>query len=314
MDMKTLLNKRRLTAICSILGLLILAMGTISCSKKAGANSKKGIVVTYSVLGSVVQELVGDTIPVTISIPNGLDVHEWEPSAKDIEALSNARVIVKNGLNLEEGMEGALASAEKAGVPVFVASDYIEIRHVGKGEGLPSGDPDQAEGAEDPHLWTNPENMKAITCALSDYLKMNFKIDRSAQAQKMAAEFDAEDAEIQAQVQTLPKEKRLLVTGHESMGYFAQHYGFKLVGAIVPGLSTQAESSASELSSLSKTIKQTGAKVIFTEIGTPAQVAKTLATESGCRTVELSTHNLVGDNTYASFIKGLSSTILDNLK
>jgi zinc/manganese transport system substrate-binding protein len=262
----------------------------------------------------VVQELVGDTIPVTVSIPNGLDLHEWEPSAKDIEALTNARLIVKNGLNLEEGMEGALASAEKAGVPVFVASDCIEIRHVGNGEGLPSGDPDQAEGAEDPHLWTNPENIKAITLALADYLKKNLKIDRSAQAQKMAAEFDALDAEIKGQVQALPESKRLLVTGHESMGYFAQHYGFKLVGAIVPGLSTQAESTASELSALSKTIKQTGAKVIFTEVGTPAQVAKTLATESNCKTVELSTHNLVGDNTYASFIKGLSSTILDNLK
>jgi len=61
-------------------------------------------------------------------------------------------LIVENGLGLEGGMEKTLEQARAAGVKFFTASDYIIVRHVGQGEGLPSGDPDQAVGAEDPHL------------------------------------------------------------------------------------------------------------------------------------------------------------------
>ncbi len=112
-------------------------------------SSQKTIVVTYSILGSVVKDLVGDKANVIVSMPNGQDPHEWEPSAKDIETLTKADLIIQNGLGLEGGMEKALAQAKEAGVKFFTASDHITVRHVGTGEGIPSGDPDQAVGAED---------------------------------------------------------------------------------------------------------------------------------------------------------------------
>ncbi|HTX73509.1 MAG TPA: metal ABC transporter substrate-binding protein, partial [Rectinemataceae bacterium] len=108
--------------------------------------------VTYAILGSVVGELAGADFRVTSLIPNGLDVHEWEPSAKDIETLDSADLVVENGLGLEGGMEKALAQARAVGRRFFTASDHITVRHVGEGEGIPSGDPDQAVGAADPHL------------------------------------------------------------------------------------------------------------------------------------------------------------------
>ena len=120
--------------ICLFLGLLI------SCQAQPVANDgKKSIVVTYSVLGSLVKDLVGNQANVTVSIPNGLDPHDWEPSAKDIVAINKADLVVQNGLGLEGGMEKALGTAADNGVKFFTASDHISVRHVGQGEGIPSG-------------------------------------------------------------------------------------------------------------------------------------------------------------------------------
>ncbi len=112
------------------------------------------------------KELAGDPANVVVLMPNGADPHEWEPSAKDIETLNQADLIVQNGLELEGGMQKTLEEAKGRGVKFFTASDHITIRKVGAGEGIPSGDPDQAIGAEDPHLWTDPLIMKDVVAAL----------------------------------------------------------------------------------------------------------------------------------------------------
>jgi zinc/manganese transport system substrate-binding protein len=295
------------------LAALALALSFAACSRQSAAKAKKSIVVTYSILGSVVQDLVGDSCTVTVSIPNGMDLHEWEPSAKDIEALTKADLIVQNGLGLEEGMEGALEQARKAGVRIFTASDCITPRIVGQGEGIPSDDPDQQVGAKDPHLWTDPLAMKAIVLGLSQAIKTDLGIKLGDRAETIIKELDGLDADIRAKVDTLPADKRALVTGHESMGYFAQQYGFKLVGAIVPSLSTQAEVSASELANLKKKMIQNKADVIFTEIGTPAAVVKTLASELKVKAVPLATHSLGEDGKYSSYLRLLADTVIDNL-
>jgi zinc/manganese transport system substrate-binding protein len=283
-------------------------MPLVSCSK-AAASGKKTIVVTYSILGSAVKDLVGDSFDVVVSIPNGIDPHEWEPSAKDIEAIDKAALVVENGLGLEEGMARALDEARRSGVRFFTASDHVVVRTVRKGEGIPSGDPDQAVGAEDPHLWTDPETMQAIVDALADELKSDFRIDLSRRQADLDKRFVDLDAEIAASVERIPQAARVLVTGHESMGYFAERYGFKLVGAVVPGLSSQAESSASELAGLGKLIAENHVSVIFTELSENAKVAEALAKESKATCVPLVTHALPKDGDYFAFARGLAGTI-----
>ncbi len=149
---------------------IVILLTIIGCQPVNNTDNtgKKSIVVTYSILGSVVKDLVGDKANVTVSIPNGQDPHDWEPSAKDIETINKADLVVQNGLGLEGGMEKTLGTAENNGVKFFTASDHITIRHVGQGEGIPSGDPDQAIGAADPHLWMDPLAMKSVVSALAD--------------------------------------------------------------------------------------------------------------------------------------------------
>jgi zinc/manganese transport system substrate-binding protein len=305
--------KKYFGMILCLIGIVFL-MGCGGKEKAETQPKKPSIVVTYSVLGSVVKELVGDQFDVRVIIPNGLDVHEWEPSAKDVESIMHASFIVENGLNLESGLSKTLAQARTSGVKIFTASKYIQVRHVGEGEGIPSDDPDQQIGAEDPHLWLNPLAVKTIAEELAKVISKEFKVDLSARSAALSQKLTTLDSSIRAQVVGLPVENRKLVTGHESLGYFAEAYHFKLVGAIIPSITTQAEVSASELAALKSLIAANKVKVVFTEIGTPAKVAEALAKEANVKAVAIHTHLLPEDGSYFTMMNHLSTTITESLK
>jgi zinc/manganese transport system substrate-binding protein len=286
-----------------------------SCQSATQTNAgKKSIVVTYSILGSVVKDLVGDKADVTVSMPNGQDPHEWKPSAKDIEMINKADLIVQNGLDLEEGMQKALESAESKGVKIFTASDHITVRYVGQGEGIPSGDPDQAVGASDPHLWMDPLAMKSVVIALANELKQDFNLNVDIRASELENRLDTLNTQLAEIISTIPQSDRKLVTGHESMGYFAQRYGFKLVGVIIPSITTQAGVSAADLAELKKSIQEYQVKTIFSELGTSPAVANTIGKETGAKVVELTTHSLPSDGSYFTFMTDLAKVITNALK
>jgi len=293
---------------------LIIALLLTGCkSTSAGQSDKKTIVVTYSILGALVKELVGNQANVVVLIPNGQDPHEWEPSAKDIETLMKADLIVRNGLGLEGGLEKTLSQAKAAGVKTFTATDHITIRKVGRGEGVPGGGADQTVGAPDPHIWTDPLTMKQVSAALADHLNTDLSLDVSSKAKDQQARLDGLNKEITKMVDALPADNRKLVTGHESLGYFAQRYGFKLIGAIIPSLNSQAEVSAADMAALKSAIQENQVKAIFSEIGTPSSITDAIGAETGVKVVDLPTHLLPADGSYYTFMHDLAQTIVQNL-
>jgi zinc/manganese transport system substrate-binding protein len=301
--------------ICIGLTLLVMVCpAACQLNPQSADHSKKSIVVTYSILGSIVKDLVGDSANVIILMPNGADPHEWEPSAKDIEILNKADLIVQNGLGLEGGMQKALNEARRNGIRTFIASEHITIRKVGEGEGIPTGDPDQAVGAEDPHLWTDPLTVKSVVAALGEQLKSDVGVDVDNRSSDLQARLDSLNKELSSMIAELPQINRKLVTGHESMGYFAQRYGFKLVGAIIPSITTQAEVSAYDLAALKKLIQENNVKAIFTELGTSPTVAKAIGAETGVKVIELTTHSLPADGSYFTFERDMVRVIVDGLK
>jgi zinc/manganese transport system substrate-binding protein len=304
-----------LKILCLLLSIVAAVLLLAGCQPvKTRSAARPTIVVTYSVLGSLVKEMVGDKAEVIVSIPDGQDPHEWQPSAKDIENINNASLIVCNGLGLESGITRTIAAVHQKGMPVFTASEYITIRHVGKGEGIPSDDPDQSVGAEDPHLWTDPVSMQKVVTALGPRLKTVLNLDVEPEAQKVQTELGNLDQEIKQILSPLPEPDRKLVTGHESLGYFAERYNFKLIGAIVPSISTQAEVSASDLANLKILIEQNQVKAIFTELGTSPAAAETIGKETGVKVIELNTHKLPPDGQYSTFMNILAQDIADGLK
>ncbi len=299
-----------------IVGVLVgVAVLTAACgSPGAPPEGRPTIVVTYSVLGAVVEDLVGDAATIQVLMPNGADPHEWQPSAKDIETLTRADLLVENGLGLEGGMASAFAQAEAAGVKRFIAADHVTVRHVGAGEGADPSDPDQAPGAPDPHLWMDPLTIRDAMDALALQLESDLGIDVGTRAADLDARLATLNDEVAAILAAVPEADRTLVTGHESLGYFAARYGFRLIGAIVPSLSSAAEPSAADLAAIVGAIRAARVPALFTELGTPPQVSRAVGAETGAKVVEVMTAALPEDGSYDTFLKNLATIVADNLR
>lgn len=282
----------------------LFALSACSSSDSTTAADSEGptVVVTYSVLGSIVEQLVGDAATVTTLIPDGQDPHEFEPSAKDIESLNNASIVVSNGLDFEEGLEETLENAKTAGVSVFMAGDHITVREL--------SDEGHDHGASDPHLWLSPAAMLEMLPELSKAVGAAIGADLSAQLETLVAALTALDTEIQEIIGGIKCE---LVSGHDEMGYFADRYGCEIIGAVIPSLSTTSEASAGELADLKAEVEAHGVPAIFTGLGTSPAVAEQLATELGVKAVTLSTHFLDGAANYQEFMLRMTNQIAEAL-
>lgn len=291
---------KMLFAICPAL-FAVSACSSNSTTPKAKSELPT-VVVTYSVLGSIVEQLVGDTATVTTLIPDGQDPHEFEPSAKDIESLNNANIVVSNGLDFEEGLEETLENAKTAGVNVFMVGDYITVRELSEEE--------HDHGTFDPHLWLSPAAMLEMLPVLSEAIGTAIGTDLSVQLETLSAELTALDAEIQEIIGGVKCE---LVSGHDEMGYFADRYGCEVIGAVIPSLSTTSEASAGELADLKAEVEIHDVPAIFTGLGTSPAVAEQLASELGVKAVTLSTHFLDGAATYQEFMLRMTNQIAEAL-
>ena len=300
--------------------LFALSACSSSGTTTAADSDQPTVVVTYSVLGSIVEQLVGDAATVTTLIPDGQDPHEFEPSAKDIESLNNASIVVSNGLDFEEGLEETLESAKTAGVNIFMAGDHITVRE------LSDEDDDHADeattdttvvkeeehdhGASDPHLWLSPAAMLEMLPELSKAVGAAIGADLSVQLETLVAELTALDSEIQEIIGGIKCE---LVSGHDEMGYFADRYGCEVIGAIIPSFSTTSEASAGELADLKAEVATHDVKAVFTGLGTSPDVAEQLATELGVKAVTLSTHFMDGAANYQAFMLRMVNQIAEAL-
>ncbi|HSW57506.1 MAG TPA: metal ABC transporter substrate-binding protein [Dehalococcoidales bacterium] len=293
--------------------ILTMIIPVVACNgNNSDTERPKSIVVTYSILGSLVKELVGQEAVVTVLIPNGKDPHDWEPSARDIERVNKADLIVCNGLNLEVGLEKTIQAAANRGVNIFTATDHVTLRHIEE-EHEKEADAHDDSGY-DPHIWTDPLTMKEAVLALSGVLTNLFGWDLSTPTADLVKRLEALSTAIADRLITIPEAERRLVTGHESMGYFASRYDFVIVGMIVPGLSTKADVTAANLAALKKTIQENNIKVIFSEIGTSAATAKKIGEETGVKVMELNTHTLPPDGSYFTYVNNLAEVIISAYK
>lgn len=281
---------------------------TTATTTTAPAAPLPEVVVTYSVLAEAIRPLVDGVAQLRVIIPNGQDPHDYAPSAKDVEAMSKASMIVANGLGLEESLVEVIERLEGDGVPVFRVTDHVTLMELSgqKDDGHDHGHDDD-HGSDDPHVWTDPVLMAEMLPALASQLGGVLGVDLSASAAGVVADLEALDTEVGTIMQAVAK--CTLVTGHDSMQYFARRYGCEVVGAVIPSLSTGAEASAGELATLREVAQNAGVAAIFTELGTPANVAAQIAREVGVPVVELSTHVVPEGGGFRDFMTGLASDI-----
>lgn len=278
------------------------------------------IVATTSILGDLVARLAGDAASVTVIVPDGQDPHDFMPSARDAETLSDADLVVVNGLALEEGLVELVADAEANGVPVFTATDHVTLRELTSTDEHDHGDEHAAEEGDghdhaggDPHIWTAPLVMAEMIPALADAIGEVVGADLTPRADDVVAELTALDAEVREILAVIPPGECKLVTGHESFGYFAEAYGCETVGAVIPSLTTTAEASARELAELQEVAAAEGVRAVFVEVGTSPDVAEQVSEAIGVPLVELPAVDLPDEGGYAAYVRVLATIIADAL-
>ncbi len=273
------------------------------------------VLAVETFLAEIAQNVAGERVKVESLIPLGLDPHAFEPTPQDVLKVAGSQVLIVNGAGFETWLTKTL---ENAGGQrrVIEASSGLSSRSLQPGE---QADPDHVG---DPHFWLDPTKVAKYVENIRDGLIAADPAGAETYTQNAAAylvKLNDLDAWIQTQVAQIPVERRLLVTNHESFGYFADRYGFKLVGAIVPSVSTEASPSAQQLAQLVDQIKASGAPAVFLETGASPQLAEQISAETGVKAVTgLYTHSVTAPDgeapTYLEMMKFNVKAIVAALK
>ena len=220
-------HARRLPLVVVAVVLLMTACG--SDSSDGGSTTQPTVVVSTTILGDVVGDLVGDRAQVVTIMPPGASPHEFSPSARQVAAMADADAIVVNGAGFEGGLRSVIDNAVADGVPVYEAISAVDTRTFGNGD-------------TDPHFFTDPRRMAEAVRGIAEHLRSAVPAlddDSFATATDVVvADLEGLDAEAADILAAVPPERRQLVTDHEVFGYFADRYGFEVVDTIVPTGST----------------------------------------------------------------------------
>lgn len=223
------------------------------------------------------------------------------------------------GLDLDvlcAGYEALLTEwdANNGGSPTRVAA--MESRAP-----LFEADCDGAHGACDPHVWSDPRSISLWTLYVRDILIAADPANRDVYADNADAYLKALDAKVRLELEPLiaaiPAENRVLLTNHETLGYFASAYGFEIAGFVLPGGSSMAEPSAKDLAALIDGVRAAGVTAVFAESTQASRVAEQVAAEGGAAFYTLYTDSLSdadgGAATYLDYITYNFTTIAQAL-
>ncbi|MDJ0756008.1 MAG: zinc ABC transporter substrate-binding protein [Ardenticatenaceae bacterium] len=274
------------------------------------------VVATTSIIGDVVAQVGGEAIALTVLMGPGQDPHSYEPSARDLTTVADSNVIFVNGWNLEEGLADDLENIGEDApvVPISAniepmafgedAHDHEEGEEHKEGEEHEEGEAHAEEedhgdehghdhSGADPHVWFSIHNVEQwvenVANALSDLDPAN-AATYEANAAAYLAELETLEDYAAEQMGQISEDNRFLVTNHDAFGYFAHEYDISVLGTIIPGMSTLAEPSASDLADLITEMEEHAVCTIFTETTVSDTLAQTVAAElSDCDDVQVLT-------------------------
>ena len=249
---------------------LIITLSIISCKQTEKDNKEKlKVVATTTMIKDLVDHLGGDKIEVQGLMGAGVDPHLYKASEGDVSKLLEADIIFYNGLHLE----GKL-------VDVFEKMESQNIRTIAVGESLEKSKligSDYFASNYDPHIWFSVENWKTITLFItSKLIEADAKNEEyyKSNSNKYISELNQLQEELLKKIESLPVDKRILVTAHDAFSYFGKAYGFQVVG--LQGLSTATEAGVQDVQKLANFIIENEVKAIFVESSVPKRTIEAL--------------------------------------
>jgi zinc/manganese transport system substrate-binding protein len=315
------MTRLHLTALTGTLALILAACG--GAEEPTGAPTPPppattavpsiSVVATTSILGDLVENLLGEDGSVRVLMGPGIDPHGYEASAADAAAMRDADLVVANGLLLEEGLISTLDAALADGVRILTVADLLDPIPFGSDphhddhdddhddhddhghddhdhgddhDDHAEGDHDDHEaehdhGDEDPHFWWDPmRTMRAVELIAAELSVIRPEVDWSARAEAYNAQLLAVHEEMTTLFATIAQERRSIITNHDSLGYLADAYGFRIIGTVIPGSSTMAATNPQAFARLIDLIIAEGVDVIFAENTDTTVLAEQLRSEA----------------------------------
>jgi ABC-type Zn uptake system ZnuABC Zn-binding protein ZnuA len=259
-----------------------------------GGTGNPQILTTTTILADMAKQVAGDRMTIGSIVPAGAHVEEYEPRPDDAKRMSEARLVITNGLDLDKWVDPLLRNA-KSGTPVVTVADGL------------------ADIDGNPHMWFDPALARQYVDKMRDALVAldpPGKDVYTANAKKYSDQLVSLEAELKVKVATIPQDRRKLVTSHDAFPYFARAFGFEIVGFAQP--EPGKPPSAGELADLVEKVKAAKVPAVFSEVGGSAQLAETVAKETGAKVVtDLPTDSLL-DKPADSYV-GLMRVVVDKI-
>ncbi len=228
------------------------------------------VLATTTFLADLTKQVTGDELKVVSLLPSGADPHIYEAVPADAARIAAAKVIVRNGLNLE-GWLDKLVQAAGGNKPIITASERVlPIRSA------------EHEDSYDPHAWMDPLNGLQYAEVIADGL-IRLYPDKKEVFQRNLQVFREQilqlDQRIQVLVKEVPKERRIIITSHDAFRYFANRYGFKVQSIL--GTTTDADVQLSDMKQLRALIRQLKVPAIFIESTINPKLMQQVAKDEG---------------------------------
>jgi len=288
-------------------------------------------VATTTVLADLVSQVGGDLVSVTPLVPLGGEVHTFDPSTSDAVNISEADLVVMNGLGLDEWLRDLAQNAGETEVPIVeLAEDLDGVDYLAPAE---HSEEEAADGHEDddgedehededeaevdhdegddahagetanPHLWLNVAYTQKYVEKLAATLKQ-VDPDNAADYDANAAAYLRRLVELETwvreQMATVPNDDRRVVSFHEAFPYFAAAYDLEVVGTIIdaPG----QDPSAGQIAALIEGIRAAGVSAIFAESQFPSSLSQAISDETGVAVVTDLYNDSLGEPPVDSYV------------
>ncbi|NNC49400.1 MAG: zinc ABC transporter solute-binding protein, partial [Flaviramulus sp.] len=244
-----------------------LAIILFGCKTEKKANGKLNVVTTTSMITDLVKNIGGEHITLQGLMGSGVDPHLYKASEGDVTKLSDADIIFYNGLHLEgklvevfEKMKNikTIAISDTLDKNTLIGSDYFASNY-------------------DPHIWFNVDYWIEVTNFVVKVLSESIpekKATFQSNGENYIKQLETLRTNIKATIETLPKEKRILVTAHDAFNYFGKSFDFEVVG--LQGLSTATEAGVQDVQKLAAFIIEKKVKAIFVESSVPKRTIEAL--------------------------------------
>lgn len=266
---KSKINFFKRTLITSITCLGAIALNTTATAQD---NSSPKIVTTFLPVHLFTKAVVGDTGKVDILISPGMEVHDYQATPDDAKLLSEANVLVENGLGIEEFLSGLVANAGNSNLQQITASEGIEVIE-GEHDEHEEEEHDEHKGEEhghhheegDPHVWLDPVLAQQQVATIRDGLiaiNPNNADSYRSNADAYIQQLQQLDSEFQQRL--APVAGCNFITFHDAYPYLAQRYGLKQEAIVeIPEDSMTPQ----DIQRVQQTAEQYQVKALLTEPG-----------------------------------------------